>query len=177
MLQAQTRQLAITEARYQVGGVALQDLHGQRALLTQTKATLAPLQLQRQQTDHQLAIYTGKAPALASVPLFRLDDLQLPTEVPLTLPSALVQRRPDVRAAEAVWHQASAEVGVATANLFPQLAITGDAGTERTHSSEIADGINVWSIGAKLMQPIFHGGELRAKKRSAEASYAAANDA
>lgn len=174
LLQAQTRQLAISEARYEVGGVSLQDLHGQRALMAQTKATLAPLRMQRQQIDHQLAVYTGKAPAEASVPQFRLDDLQLPTELPLTLPSELVQRRPDVRASEALWHQAGAEVGVATANLFPQLTIAGNAGTERTHSSEIADGINVWSIGAKLMQPIFQGGELRGKKRSAEAAYAAA---
>jgi NodT family efflux transporter outer membrane factor (OMF) lipoprotein len=143
-------------------------------LLAQTKATLAPLRLQRQQIDHQLALYTGKAPALASIPQFRLDDLHLPTEIPLTLPSMLVQRRPDVRAAEALWHQASAEVGLATANLFPQLTLAGNAGTERTHSADIADGINVWSIGAKLMQPIFHGGELRAKKRGAEAAYAAA---
>jgi NodT family efflux transporter outer membrane factor (OMF) lipoprotein len=174
LLHAEMRQLAITEARYEVGGVSLQDLHGQRVLLAQTRATLAPVQMQRQQIDHRLAVYTGKAPAEASIPQFRLDDLQLPTEIPLTLPSALVRRRPDVQASEALWHQAGADVGVTTANLFPQLSIAGSAGTQRTHSSEIADGINVWSIGAKLMQPIFHGGELRANKRSAEAAYAAA---
>jgi NodT family efflux transporter outer membrane factor (OMF) lipoprotein len=174
LLQAQARQVAITEARYQVGGVSLQDLHSQRTLLAQTKATLAPLQAQRQQIDHQLAVYTGKAPAEASIPAFGLDDLQLPTELPLTLPAVLVQRRPDVRASEALWHQASAQVGVASANLFPQLTIAGNAGTERTNASQLVDGINVWSIGAKLMQPIFHGGELRAQKRGAQAAYAAA---
>jgi NodT family efflux transporter outer membrane factor (OMF) lipoprotein len=174
LLEAQTHQLKIAEARYQVGGVALQDLHSQRSLLAQTKATLPPLRMQRQEIDHQLAVYSGMAPALASVPQFKLEDLQLPTQMPLTLPSMLVQRRPDVRASEELWHQASAQVGVATANLFPRLTIAGSAGTERTHTSDLVDGINVWSIGANLMQPIFHGGELRAQKRGAQAAYAAA---
>jgi NodT family efflux transporter outer membrane factor (OMF) lipoprotein len=174
VLEAQIRQLEIAEARYKVGGLSLQELHNQRSLLAQTKATLPPLRMQRQQIDYELAVYTGKAPAEASIPQFRLEELQLPTELPLTLPSVLVQRRPDVRASEELWHQASAEVGVATANLFPQLNIAGNAGTERTHGADLVDGINVWSIGAKLMQPIFHGGELRALKRSAEAAYTAA---
>jgi NodT family efflux transporter outer membrane factor (OMF) lipoprotein len=174
MIEAQAQQLAITEARYHVGGVALQDLHSQRTLLEQTKATLPPLRIQRQQIDHQLAVYTGKAPAQASIPQFGLDDLQLPTELPLTLPSVLVQRRPDVRASEALWHQASANVGVATANLFPQLTISGSGGSDRTNASDLVSGIDVWSIGAKLMQPIFHGGELRAHKRATWAAYAAA---
>jgi NodT family efflux transporter outer membrane factor (OMF) lipoprotein len=174
LLQAQAQQLTIAESRYQVGGISLQDLHSLRTSLAQTKATLAPLKLQRLEVDHQLAVYTGKSPADAAIPQFALSELQLPTELPLTVPSVLVQRRPDVRASEALWHQASAQVGVATANLFPQLNITGNAGTERTHAADIADGLNVWSIGAKLMQPIFRGGELRAHKRGAQAAYTAA---
>jgi NodT family efflux transporter outer membrane factor (OMF) lipoprotein len=174
LLQAQIRQLEIAEARYKVGGISLQELHNQRTLLAQTKAALPPLRMQRRQIDHELAVYTGKAPGEASIAQFRLDELQLPTELPLTLPSVLVQRRPDVRASQELWHQASAEVGEATANLFPQLSIAGSAGTERTHSADLVDGINVWSIGAKLMQPIFHGGELRARKRGAQAAYTAA---
>lgn len=174
ILQAQTQQLAITEERYQVGGVSLQDLQSQRTLLAQTRATLPPLQAQRQQIDHQLAIYTGKSPADAAIPQFELNDLELPAELPLTLPSTLVRRRPDVRASEALWHQAGANVGVATANLFPQLAISGSAGTERTQSGDLVNGINVWNVGAQLMQPIFRGGELRARKRSAVAAYDAA---
>jgi NodT family efflux transporter outer membrane factor (OMF) lipoprotein len=174
ILQAETQQFAITEARYQVGGVSLQDLQSQRTQLAQTRATLPPLHAQRQQIDHQLAILTGKTPAAAAIPQFDLNDLQLPTELPLTLPSTLVRRRPDVLASEALWHQASADVGVATANLFPQLTISGNAGPERTRFSDLVDGINVWSAGAKLMQPIFHGGELRAQKHAAEAAYEAA---
>lgn len=174
MLHAQAQQLAITDARYQAGGVAQQDLHSQRTLLAQTRATLPSLQAQRQQIDHQLAVYTGKAPAQASIPQFKLDDLQLPTDLPLTLPSILVRRRPDVAASEAAWHQASAEVGVATANLFPRFTISGSAATERTRAADLANGINVWNVGAQLLQPIFRGGELHARKRSAAAAYDAA---
>jgi NodT family efflux transporter outer membrane factor (OMF) lipoprotein len=174
LLQAQAQQLKIEEARYQAGGVSLQDLDSQRNLVAQTNATLPPLRMQRQQIDHQLGVYTGKAPAEASIPQFDLGDLQLPGDLPLTLPSTLVQRRPDVRASEELWHQAGAQVGVASANLFPRLTISGSAGTERTRASDLVNGINVWSVGASLMQPIFHGGELRAQKRSAQAAYTAA---
>jgi outer membrane protein TolC len=104
----------------------------------------------------------------------RLSDLYLPTEVPVTLPSELVRRRPDVRASEALWHQASANVGVATASLFPHLTLSASAGSERSHASQLVDGTNVWSVAASLLQPIFHGGELHARKRSAAAAYDAA---
>jgi len=174
ILNTETLQLGISEERYRVGGIALEDLENSRAQVAQLRASLPPLIAERQQVDHQLAVYTGKPPAQAAVPRFRLEDLQLPVEVPLALPSELVQKRPDVRASEALWHEAAANVGVATANLFPHLSISGSAGSERTRASEIVDGFNVWSIGATLMQPIFHAGELRAKKRSATASYEAA---
>jgi NodT family efflux transporter outer membrane factor (OMF) lipoprotein len=177
ILEAQSRQLAISEERYRAGGLSLQDLSSQRTQLEQLRATLPLLEAQRQQVDHQLAVYTGKPPAAAAIPRFELTDLQLPTEVPLSLPSELVRRRPDVRASEALWHEAGASVGVATANMFPNLTISGYAGSDRTHASDLVDSFNVWSIGAKLLQPIFHGGELRARKQSAVAAYDAAAQA
>ena len=177
MLDAQARQLAISEARYQEGGIALQDLAAQRSQLEQLRATLPALRAQRQQIDHQLAVYTGKPPAEAAIPRFALADLSLPAEVPLALPSELIERRPDVRASAALWHAASANVGVATANLFPHLTVSGSLGSERSQVSQVVDGTNVWSIGANLLQPIFHGGELLAKKRSAVAAYDAAAQA
>jgi NodT family efflux transporter outer membrane factor (OMF) lipoprotein len=171
LLEAQGRQLAIAEKRYQAGGIALEALHDQRSQLEQLRATLPPLQAERQQIDHQLAVYTGKPPSEAAIPRFKLHDLQLPADLPLTLPSELVRRRPDVRASEALWHEAGANVGVATANLFPNLTISGSAGSERTNAADLVDSFNVWNIGAKLLQPIFHAGELQAKKRSAVAAY------
>jgi NodT family efflux transporter outer membrane factor (OMF) lipoprotein len=173
ILQAQTQQLVITEERYRTGGVALLELQNQRSQLAQTRASLPLLQAQRQQIDHQLAVYTGNPPAQASIPSITLTDLHLPTELPLTLPSAMVRRRPDVRAAEALWHEASANVGVATANLFPKLSISASVASQRTQTTDLVDGLNVWNVGANLMQPIFHGGELRAQKRSAVAAYEA----
>jgi NodT family efflux transporter outer membrane factor (OMF) lipoprotein len=177
LLEAQGRQLAIGEERYRAGGIALEDLQNQRNQLEQLRATLPALKVQRHQVDHQLAVYTGKPPAAAAVPRFGLADLRLPAQLPLTLPSDLVRRRPDVRASEALWHQAGANVGVATANLFPNLTISGYAGSDTTKAGDLADSFNVWSIGAKLLQPIFHAGELRAKKRSAVAAYDAAAQA
>jgi len=177
LLEAQERQVAISEERYRAGGIALEDLQNQRSQLEQLRATLPALKAQRQQIDHQLAVYTGKPPAAAAVPRFKLEDLKLPEELPVTLPSDLVRRRPDVRASEALWHQASANIGVATANLFPNLTLSGYAGSDTTTASALADSFNVWSIGARLLQPIFHAGELRAKRRSAVAAYDAAAQA
>jgi NodT family efflux transporter outer membrane factor (OMF) lipoprotein len=177
MLAAQSRQLAISEDRYQAGGIALEDLESQRSQLAQLRATLPILETQRQQIDHQLAVYTGKPPSAAAIPRFRLADLHLPADLPLTLPSELVRRRPDVRASEALWHEAGANVGVATANMFPSLTLSGDAGSDAISASALADSFNVWSIGAKLLQPIFHAGELRSKRRSAVAAYDAAAQA
>lgn len=174
MLDTQQRQLAISEERYRVGGISLQDLQSQRYQLEQLRATIPSLQAQRAQMDHQLAIYTGRPPATAAIPSFRLEDLKLPRDLPLTVPSQLVRRRPDVRASEALWHEASADVGLANANLFPNLTLSGSAGSQHTRASDWVDSINVWSVGAKALQPIFHGGELRARKRSAVAAYDAA---
>jgi NodT family efflux transporter outer membrane factor (OMF) lipoprotein len=168
---AQSRQVAISEVRYSAGGLALEDLDTGRSQLEQLRATLPQLSAQQQQLDHLLAVYSGQAPSAAAIPRLRLGDLHLPTEVPLTVPSELVRRRPDVRASEALWHEASANVGVATANLFPHLTLSGSAGSQRPQASQLVDGTNVWSVGAGLLVPVFHGGELRAKKRSAVAAY------
>lgn len=171
LLKAQSRQYEISTERYRVEGISLEDLHQQGSQLEQLRAALPPLRAQREQIDHQLAVYTGKAPADAAIPRFKLQELRLPSDLPLVLPSTLVRRRPDVRASEALWHQASANIGVATANLFPNLTISGYAGSDRTNATDLVDSLNVWSIGAKLLQPIFHAGELHARKRSTVAAY------
>ncbi len=102
------------------------------------------------------------------------SSLRLPDTLPLTLPSTLARERPDIRASEALLHQASANVGVATANLYPQFSISAGIGSERTNIQDVVSGLNIWNFGLNLTQPIFRGGELRAKKRSAQAAYDAA---
>jgi NodT family efflux transporter outer membrane factor (OMF) lipoprotein len=88
--------------------------------------------------------------------------------LPVSLPAKLVRQRPDVLAAESQLHQASAQAGVATANLYPQLTLSGSVGSETTSISDLfSAGTAAWNIGGTLMQPLFHGGELRAKRRQA----------
>jgi NodT family efflux transporter outer membrane factor (OMF) lipoprotein len=118
--------------------------------------------------NHQLAVLMGKSPAEAQIPELSLDALELPQELPLSLPSALVRQRPDIRASEALLHQASANVGVATANLYPQIVLSGSGGG--TGTSFVAGG-DVWNVASSLTQPIYNGGALRAEKRKAEAAY------
>lgn len=174
LLAAQIRQQDIMRQRLDAGGVALADLRNQELLVAQTRATVPPLEYQLSQVTHQLATYLGVAPAALQSPPLRLADLTLPPDVPTGVPSALTRQRPDILAAEALWHKASADVGVATANLYPQFTLTASFGSQRTRAGELADGVNVWSLGLGLVQPLFHGGELRARKRSSEAAYDAA---
>ncbi|WP_321944185.1 efflux transporter outer membrane subunit [Paraburkholderia tropica] len=178
LIDAQTHQLAIIEARLAAGGVARLDVHSQRTLLAQTRATLPPLTTQLAQTDHQLAILLGAPPSSDAYVQARdaltLDALHLPDTVALTLPATLARERPDIRASEALLHQASANIGVATANLFPQISLSASVGSERTRVADVIGGLNIWNVGLGLTQPIFHGGELRAKRRASQAAYDAA---
>ena len=174
LLATQRQQLRIMRTRSTLGGISESALRDQQLLLAQTQATLPALEKQRDQLTHQLAVYTGRSPGEAMPPDLALADLRLPVDLPLTLPAELVRERPDVRASEALWHAACAQVGVATANLFPKLTLTGSAGSERLSAGELADSLNVWSLGAQAMQPLFHGGQLRATRRASEAAYDAA---
>jgi NodT family efflux transporter outer membrane factor (OMF) lipoprotein len=97
-----------------------------------------------------------------------LSALTLPDPLPVSLPAKLVRQRPDVLASESQLHQASAQAGVATANLYPQLTLSGSIGSETTSITDLfGPGTAAWNIGGSLMQPLFHGGELRAKRRQA----------
>ncbi|MFC0397824.1 efflux transporter outer membrane subunit [Paraburkholderia rhizosphaerae] len=171
---AQARQLTIIEGRHAAGGVALLDVRTQRTLLAQTQAQLPPLTTQLAAADHQLAILLGIEPSKADFGDVTLDALHLPDTMPLTLPSTLARERPDIRASEALLHQASANVGVATANLYPRFVVSAGIGSERTRIEDVINGLNIWNIGLNLTQPLFHGGELHARKRAAQAAYDAA---
>ncbi|HEY4338361.1 MAG TPA: efflux transporter outer membrane subunit, partial [Steroidobacteraceae bacterium] len=104
----------------------------------------------------------------ASIAGLTLSTLTLPAQLPVSLPTKLVRQRPDVLAAESQLHQASAQAGVATANLYPQLTLSGSLGSETTSITDLfGPGTTAWNIGGSLMQPLFHGGELRAKRRQA----------
>jgi NodT family efflux transporter outer membrane factor (OMF) lipoprotein len=168
----QQRRLGIVERLEQLGTAAHGDVVAQRLELAQTRALLPDLQRQLEQVRHRLAIHTGQAPGAAQLPEFRLADLQLPAQMPLSLPSQLARQRPDIRAAEALLQQAGARVGVATANLYPQLVLSADAGSLATRAGDLfGSGTAFYLLGASLTQPLFRGGELQARRRAAVATY------
>jgi NodT family efflux transporter outer membrane factor (OMF) lipoprotein len=121
--------------------------------------------------EDQLAVLTGRLPADLTPDHLQLDQLVLPVDLPLGVPSELVERRPDVRAAEAQLHSATAQVGVAIANLLPQFTITGNVGSTATAMSDLfKPGTGFWSIGANATQTLFAGGTLLHRKRAADAA-------
>jgi NodT family efflux transporter outer membrane factor (OMF) lipoprotein len=129
------------------------------------------LNKQLHQTRDQLAMLTGRLPADFTATPIALEALSLPTDLPLGVPSQLVERRPDVRAAEAQLHAATAQVGVAIANLLPQLTITGDIGSTATRMANLfKPGTGFWSLGAHASQTLFAGGTLIHRKRAADAA-------
>lgn len=172
ILQFQSRQLDVIERQYVIGAVTKANLLSQRTLVAQTRASLPGLEKSLQQTRHQLAVYAGRLPGDQDLPEFHLDSLQLPEELPVSIPSALVRQRPDIRANESLLHSASAQIGVATANQFPQISLTASYGA----NSPVSNGLtekqwSFWSLAGNITQPIFQGGALSAKKRAAVAAY------
>jgi NodT family efflux transporter outer membrane factor (OMF) lipoprotein len=168
LLAVEQREFAITEARNRAGGASEEDVQNRRVTVAETQATIPPLEAQLDAVDHQLAVLMGKTPAEVQIPDLSLDALHLPQDLPLSLPSALVRQRPDIRASEALLHEASANVGVATADLYPQIVLSGSGGG--TGTSFVAGG-DIWNVASSLTQPIYNGGALRAEKRKAEAAY------
>lgn len=170
---AEEQLVELVERRFRLGGASRPDVLAQQAQLARSRATLPPLEKQLAQARHRLAVLAGRFPGEAGeVPGFDLDALALPGELPVSLPSSLVRQRPDIRAAEELLHAASARIGVATANLYPQVTLTGSLGTEAGRLRDLfGAGTSVWALGAGLLQPIFRGGELTAKRRAAIAAY------
>lgn len=160
----------IVRKAQQGGGEPVSASVSGEAQLAQDHALAPPLEQQLAQARHALALLVGKAPAEWTAPDFSLDGFSPPPEIPVSLPSSLVRRRPDILAAEADLHQAVAKVGVATANLYPDIRLTaGLTQTALTPGALFSYSASGWEIGAGLTAPIFHGGTLRAQRRAAEA--------
>ncbi len=172
VIEAETRSLNLVQQQAQLGAVAQQSVLAQQTQLAQTRATLPALDKSLAQTRNQLAVLAGQLPGDGGMPEFTLDSLKLPETLPLTLPSALVRQRPDIQASEALLHAASAQIGVATANLYPQLTLSGSLGAQGSQLSKLfTRPDSAWSLGAGLLAPIFNGDSLHARKRAAEAAY------
>lgn len=166
--------LDLVRTARQAGMVSDVDVLSTESQLANDRTLLPPLRQQLSVARHALAILVGRAPGDWTPPEFDLTQFALPSELPLSLPSELVHERPDIMAAEAQLHAASAAIGIATANLYPQLTLTGgvyhqalDVGHFFTPAS------TAWSVAGELMAPIFHGGELDARRRAAIDAYQA----
>ncbi|WP_307988614.1 efflux transporter outer membrane subunit, partial [uncultured Pseudomonas sp.] len=172
IIQLQSDQLDLLQAQRRLGAIADTDVLTQQTALAQTRATLAPLQKQLAQTRNQLMAYLGRFPNQDKGERFNLASLHLPQELPVSLPSAIVEQRPDVRSAQAQLHEASANIGVAVANQLPQFSITGSLGsTVASGSTLFSAGSGVWSLAGAIAQPLFDAGALEHRKRAAVAAY------
>ncbi len=172
LINAQENELQIVRKQFHLGGVSRVDVLTQETQVAQLLATLPPLEKSLAQNRHALAVLVGGLPSETCLPEITLDCLDLPTDLPISIPSLLVRQRPDIRASEAQLHEASAQIGVATANLFPQFTITGSYGSEANLIKDLfTPSAKVWDIIGQVSQPIFQGGSLLAKRRAAIDAY------
>jgi NodT family efflux transporter outer membrane factor (OMF) lipoprotein len=163
-------ELDLVEKQNEIGSKSMSDVLVLRTQVATVQANLPPLRQALAQTQTQLAVYLGQFPSTAELAAVNLDALTLPHDIPVSLPSTLTRQRPDVRAAEAQLHSATADVGIATANLFPQITLSGSVGSIALHTGDLfGGGTKAWSLGGNLLAPLFHGGTLRAQQRAAEA--------
>jgi NodT family efflux transporter outer membrane factor (OMF) lipoprotein len=147
------------------------DVLAQQTLEAQTAQTLPPLQKQLGQTRDALTALLGRLPADEPPETFRLDDLVLPSDLPVSLPSKLIEQRPDVRQAEESLHAASAAVGVSIANLLPQFTLSADVGSSALRLQDLfSPYTGFWNVGASLTETLFDAGALLHKKRAADAA-------
>jgi NodT family efflux transporter outer membrane factor (OMF) lipoprotein len=175
IIAADKRQLGILNTQVSLGGVPKANLLSEQASLETEQATLPPLQSGLAQTRNELADYVGTFPADFHEADFTLATLHLPGDVPVSLPSDLVNQRPDIQAAAAQLHEASAAVGVATANMLPQISLTADVGHEALNTATLfTPQTLLWSLVGGITQPIFEGGELDAKRKASIAALRAA---
>lgn len=168
----QKEQVEITEAQAQAGTVPYVNVLSLRSQLASVEATLPPLRQRLDQAGHLLATLVGLAPGQWAPPQLELTELKLPTDLPVTLPSELVRQRPDILAAEAQLHSASADIGVATAALFPSFTLNGTYGQNNKSLNDLfASNSSFWSLGANVTAPLFRGGTLWFRREAALEGY------
>jgi NodT family efflux transporter outer membrane factor (OMF) lipoprotein len=169
--------LKILWEQYKKGYASELDVAAQESQLAQVTATLPPLLKQLAQQRDLLAVLSGGFPEQDLPEKFELSSLQLPQDLPVTLPSQLVEQRPDVRQAEENLHAASAQIGIAVANRLPSFALTPDAGSTAVALGGLfSQGNGFWDLGAGVTQPIFQGGTLLHRERAAQAAFTQATE-
>jgi NodT family efflux transporter outer membrane factor (OMF) lipoprotein len=169
IIAADEKSLQILRDQFRLGQAMRMDVAAQETALAQAKATLPPLQLEFEEGRDLIRALVGNLPNDDVPETFELDALQLPPEMPLSLPAKIIQQRPDVRAAEAQLHAANAQVGVAVAAMLPQFPITGSYGGNADQFNWMfRSGGPFWNLVGDATQPIFQGGTLLHRKRAAQ---------
>lgn len=171
VIAAEQQVLSILQTQQTLGGASGAQVLQQQAQLAQSQATLPPLQAELAQTQDELVAYEGAFPGNAMPPVVTLDALTLPADVPLNIPSSIVAQRPDIRAASAQLHTASTNVGVADAQMLPQITLSAEIGHQSlTTGTLFTPQTLLWNLVAGATQPIFEGGELAANRKGAIAA-------
>ncbi len=163
--------LRTVRSQFQLGGATGTDVATQEAQLANTQALVVPLQTELVQARDQLAAYLGRVPEGAGLPTLSLDDLTLPPTLPVSLPSQLVDQRPDIRAADAQLHAATATIGVAIANRLPQFTLSAFVGTAPAKLGQLfTPGNGIFEVLTQALAPVFQGGTLLHQQREAVAA-------
>ena len=171
ILDEDRRNLALVREAFAAGSVSRLDVVSAQSQLASDATELPPLHQALTVAADELAVLSGKPPAAMATPSLVLASITLPADLPLTLPSELARRRPDILAAEAELHAATANVGVATANLYPQITLGATGGLQSTDFAHLFDrASSVFGLTGALVAPILDGGTLRAEKRASEAT-------
>ena len=165
------RQLETVRRQFELGGATGTDVATQEAQVATARTVLVPLETQLAQVRDQLAAYLGAAPSEAAIPALSLDDLALPGTLPVSVPAALLDQRPDIRAAEATLHQATAGLGVTVANRLPNVSLTAGVGSDAADIHQLfSPGNGLWSLVNQAVQPIFDAGQLLHAQRAQRAA-------
>jgi len=172
LIEINTDMLHILQYQFDKGYASRLDVAAQESQLAQVAATLPPLLKQSAQLQDLLAVLAGQFPNQASDQQLDLSSLQLPPQLPVSLPSQLVAQRPDVLQAEANLHDASAKIGIAIANRLPNIVLTANAGSSAAALDQLfTSGTGFWGVGAEVTAPLFQGGTLLHQERAAKAAY------
>ncbi len=163
--------LEVMRRRLAIGEISRADVAAQETALAQAQQLAPVLEKQLAQEQDLIAVLTGVMPSQAKLEHPEFATLTLPPDLPVSLPSKLVDQRPDIRAASANLQSASAQVGVAIANRLPSLTLSANAGGAATRISQLfTNGNSFWSLSGDLVQPVFQGGALMHRQRAAQAA-------
>lgn len=172
LIELQKQQLQSTEAQVRSGTQPYSASLSVKSLIASNEALLPALKQKISQAEHLLATLEGMTPSQAVLPDMALTGLSLPKDLPVSLPSELVRQRPDILAAQAQLHQASADIGVATAAMFPSFSLTGTYGTAGSSTGSLFAGAGrFWSVGPSVDIPVFEGGRLWYGRQAAIDAY------